>query len=117
MLGGVLFAYRNSPHQSTGDTPFYLLYGRKQNLPTALVPRPRFPVVKSDYGLTLEKELKEIQSVAKKNVEVAQRRQKIYYDKGSRDSVLIVGDFVMLKVSFSWIDIIIRAHLLSKLFD
>ena len=52
----------------------------------------------SDYGLASEKELKEIRSVTKKNVEAAQRRQKTYYDKGSRDSVLKVGNFVMLKV-------------------
>ena len=101
ILGGVLFAYRSTPHQSTGETPFYLLYGRKQNLPTALdlaVPSPWFPVVESDYGLALKKELKEIWSVAKKNVEATQRRQKTYYDKGSRDSVLKEDGFVMLKV-------------------
>ena len=35
MLGGVLFAYRSTPHQSTGMSPFYLLYGRDPKLPSA----------------------------------------------------------------------------------
>ena len=99
-LLGVLFAYRSTPHQSTGETTFYLLYGRKPNLPTGLdltVPRPQFPVVESDYALALEKELK-IRSVTKKNVEAAQRRQKKYYDKAAKDNGLTVGDLVMLKV-------------------
>jgi len=101
LLGGVLFAYRSTPHQSTGETPFYLLYGRKPNLPTALdltLPMPRFPVVESDYARALEKELKEARAVAKKNVEVAQRRQKMYYDREAKDNGLEIGDFVMLKV-------------------
>ena len=33
-LSSILFAYRTSPSASTGDSPFYLLYGRE----------PRFPV-------------------------------------------------------------------------
>ena len=36
LLGGVLFAYCSTPHQSTGETPFYLLHGTRPNLPTAL---------------------------------------------------------------------------------
>ena len=30
----VLFAYRSSLQQSTGESPFYLLYGRDPRLPT-----------------------------------------------------------------------------------
>ena len=36
MLGAVLFAYRSTPHQSTGLSPFYLLHGRDPWFPTAL---------------------------------------------------------------------------------
>ena len=67
LLGGVLFAYRSTPHQSTGETPFYLLYGRQPNLPTALdltIPMARFPVVESDYGKALAREFKEAWTVA-----------------------------------------------------
>jgi len=33
-LPHVLFAYRATPQESTGETPFYLLYGRDPVLPT-----------------------------------------------------------------------------------
>ena len=46
MLGGVLFAYRSTPHQSTGMSPFYLLYGRDPKLPSAL--NFQAPVCKCD---------------------------------------------------------------------
>ena len=93
-LLGVLFAYRSTPHQSTGETPFYLLYGRRFNLPTALdltVPVLRFPVVESDYSQAQEKELTEARAFAKRNVEAAQRHQKKYYDHEAKDSELKIG--------------------------
>ena len=31
-IAAILFAYRTSPCVSTGDTPFYLLYGRQPRL-------------------------------------------------------------------------------------
>ena len=101
VLGAVLFAYRSTPHQSTGETPFYLVYGREPNLPTAMnfhVPVTKFPVVETDYGVALEKELKYARSLAKQNLETSQKQQKKYYDKKAKGSDLKVGDLVMLKV-------------------
>jgi len=101
VLGAVLFAYRSTPHQSTGETPFYLVYGREPNLPTALnfqLPVTKFPVVETDYGVALEKELKYARSLAKKNLEASQKQQKKFYDRKAKDCNLRVGDLVMLKV-------------------
>ena len=42
-LGPVFMAYRTTPQTSTGESPFYLLYGRDAKIPSALdfyVPRP-----------------------------------------------------------------------------
>ena len=33
-LKQVLFAYRARPHTSTGESPFYMVYGRDPRLPT-----------------------------------------------------------------------------------
>ena len=38
LLGPVLLAYRTSPHSSSGETPFFLMYGRDCRLPTGLYP-------------------------------------------------------------------------------
>ena len=61
LLEPLLFAYRTMPHSSTGETPLFLLYGRDVKLPTALnfySPRPKIPVIYSEYGKTLLKNLK-----------------------------------------------------------
>ena len=40
-LSAVLFGYRVSPHDTTGESPFYLLYGREPRLPVdvSLLPK------------------------------------------------------------------------------
>ena len=50
LLGPLLFTYRTMVHSSTGETPFFLLYGRDAKLPSALdfhSPRPKTPVIYS----------------------------------------------------------------------
>ena len=52
----VLFAYRTSLQQSTGESPFFLLYGRDTRLPSAqmLVPVPtRHPFDIGDYKMEM----------------------------------------------------------------
>ena len=58
----------------------------------------RFPVVKTDYGVALETDLKYARSLAKKNLEASQKQQKKYYDKKAKDRDLKIGDLVMFKV-------------------
>ena len=101
MLGPVLLAYQATPHSSTGISPFFLVYGRTPCLPTTLDfmnPLPKFPVMETEYGAALEKELKEVRLLAKKNLQVTQRKQKIQYDRGVKLVKLKVGDLVMLSV-------------------
>ena len=101
LLGPVLFAYRTTPHSSTGVSPFYLTYGRDPVLPTALdfhAPAVRYPVIETEYGKELAKELKQARQLAKKQIQSAQHSQKKFYDKRSKDVELKIGDRVMLKV-------------------
>ena len=101
LLGAVSLAYRATPHASTGMSPFFLVYGRTPCLPTVLDfmnPMPRFPVMETEYGAALEKELKEVRSLVQKNLQAAQRRQKSHYDRRAKHVKLKVGDLVMLSV-------------------
>ena len=75
LLGGVLLAYRTTPHQLTRESPFCLMHGREANLPTALdlsMPRSQLPVAEPDYGEALARELIEALTVARKNAKAAQ---------------------------------------------
>ena len=50
LLGPILLAYRTSPHSSSGETPFFLMYGRDCRIPTGLdiyVPRTSCPTVET----------------------------------------------------------------------
>ena len=58
----------------------------------------QLPMVKSDYGKALTRELEEARIVARKNAEAAQQQQKSNYDWAVKDSGLKAGDLVMLKV-------------------
>ena len=101
LLGPVLFAYRTTPHDSTGESPFFLMYGRDARLPTALdfyMPPSGCPTVETDYARELYKELKVARELASKNIKKAQSSQKTQYDNKSKNCTIVVGDLVMLKV-------------------
>ena len=60
LLGPTLLAYRTSPHSSSGETPFFLMYGCDCRMPTGLdiySPRVSCPTVETNYGRSLFKEL------------------------------------------------------------
>lgn len=102
LLGPVLLAYRTTPHASSGETPFFLMYGRDCRLPTGLdfyEPVVRAPTIESDYARELFTELKAARQLAKQSITKAQRTQKAMYDRKATDDIRIKeGDLVMLKV-------------------
>ena len=101
LLGPVLFAYRTTPHASTGETPFVLVYGRDARMPTSLdfsAPTVRYPIVATEYAKELCRDLKATRELAGKNIKKAQAVQKVQYDKSVKERDLKEGDLVMLKV-------------------
>ena len=88
-IAGVLFAYHTSVHASTKRTPFELMMGRKAKLPLD----PKTPVDITEAfsqeffeGINQEslQNLAEIQqslhNITAEKIQVAQKRQKYYYD-------------------------------------
>ena len=98
-LQQLLFAYRTKPHQSTGESPFYLLYGRDARLPTETaletLPSP-YAVDCEDYCQELTKGLSGAWETARVSVGQAQRKQKRQYDRRSDDRPYLVGGRVMV---------------------
>lgn len=95
----VLFAYRSSPQSSTGESPFFLLYGRDPKLPTeaALTLDPaRFVTNTDDYKVDLIQRLSGAWDTARQHVKEAQRRQKRSYDQHTRDATIQPADRVFI---------------------
>jgi len=75
LLGPVLMAYRTTPQASTGESPFYLLYGRDARLPSSLdfySPTLKSVTIESEYGTELFKEMKQVRESVRHCIKKAQ---------------------------------------------
>ncbi|KRX45992.1 Retrovirus-related Pol polyprotein from transposon [Trichinella murrelli] len=93
-----LLAYRTSIHESTGATPYRVLYGREATLPIDLmyglpeVP-PRTP---AKYIWDLRKDLADSFCKIRERLQTESRRQKKWYDRRTTDCHFEVNDKVWL---------------------
>ena len=95
----VLFAYRTAVQESTGESPFRLLYGRDPKLPTedALsCPVDRTQVDLSDYKTEVSLNMAEAWKLARERISKAQTHQKKQHDKLVKNSKFSEGDVVFL---------------------
>ena len=95
----VLFAYRSGLQQSTGESPFYLLYGRDPRLPTdevLNVPVDRRNIDLRDYKEEMTHRFSTAWQLAQAEISKAQGRQKKFHDKGAKQPILQVGDRVFV---------------------
>ena len=86
-LLGVLWAYRNTPHESTKEKPSFLLFGIDLRSPTEaalLPPDPISPCDGNDYREELMVSLSSARELAVTSIREAQRHYKGQYDKGAR---------------------------------
>ena len=95
----VLFSYRASLQSSTGESPFYLLYGRDPQLPTETalsVSVDRSIVELDDYKSQMVEKMSSAWSLARTAVKRAQKTQKRQYDKSANNTRFSVGDRVFV---------------------
>ncbi len=94
-LPSILFAYCTSPQATTGDSPFYLLYGHEPRLPldVNLLPSPpdKLSTSIAEHRERIVSQLEEAQRLAKQNTERTQQQMKARYDLKSAPVLYQIG--------------------------
>ena len=100
-LSGLLWGYRNTPHEATGEKPSFLLFGIDCRTPTEEVLRPPKPVepttVADYYWEQVILSLSTTRKLAAESIKKAQKKYKAIYDRKTAISSLKIGDWVLVK--------------------
>ena len=99
-LPGVLWAYRNTPHDSTHEKPSFLQFGMELRSPTeaSLLPAESVePADLSDYREQLMTSLSSARELAASSIRAAQKKYKRHYDKKARPVPFRLGDWVLVR--------------------
>ena len=98
-LSGALWAYRNTPHSSTGEKPSFLLFGLDCRHPTEAATLPTTSpnaTEVTDYREELVLNLSSARALAAKTISKAQQNQRVQYDRHTSSSKLRVGDWILI---------------------
>ncbi|PIK56474.1 hypothetical protein BSL78_06637 [Apostichopus japonicus] len=102
-IGPLLFAYREAPQDSTGFSPFELLYGRTVRGPMTILKElwtkeTEVSETKSvyQYVLDLQDRLEQTCQLAREELMKSKLRYRTYYNKRARVRDMKVGDEVLL---------------------
>ena len=99
-LPGVLWAYRNTPHDSTLEKPSFLLFGMDCRSPTEaalLPPQELTPTSVRDYREELMLSLSSARKLAGEAVKRAQKKYKRNYDRHSHETSYDVGEWILIR--------------------
>ncbi len=103
-LPQVLHAYNTTPHPSTGESPFFLMFGRETRLPVDFllgrVPDPVGGTI-NDWVQEHQTRLHLAFEGARERLKEAAQRRKENHDQSVRSEPLVVGQSVLLK-EFGW---------------
>lgn len=99
-LPGVLWAYRNTPHESTKEKPSFLLFGIDLKSPTEASLLPPDSLTPTDLGSYREElmlSLSPARELAVASIQEAQRSYKSQYDKRANTVDFRLGDWVFVR--------------------
>ena len=101
-LHHLLFAYQTKPHESTGESPFFLLYGHDARIPceSTLSMTCSLSVDIDDYKSELVHGLSEAWKLGRSEMQKSQKKQKYQYDCRSKQRNFQAGDRVMVYVPY-----------------
>ena len=94
-IPAALLAFRTSPNETTGESPFYLVYGREPLLPmdVSLMPPPDPASSIAEHRRRIVKQIELAQWLTRENMRT-QQKMKAYYDKQVADPDFIEGQKV-----------------------
>ena len=100
-IDAALFAYRTTCHDTTKETPFFCVYGRRALMPADIkytVPKNITKSEEVNILKDLHTRIKIVQEQIKINIDNRQEQYKERYDRKTKERELEIGDEVYLKV-------------------
>ncbi len=99
-LPQVMFSYNSTPHQATGESPHFLMFGQEPRLPIDFL-LGRDPQLREgsvhDWVLEHQTRLQVAFAGAREQLQVMADRRKAHYDQHVRDEPLVEGQLVYLR--------------------
>jgi hypothetical protein len=95
-LAAAELAFNNSKNETTGFTPFYLVYGREARMPLDLALAPLTRAADNPTAAEATARWRSALQQASDNTSQQQRRKKKYADRTRREARFAVGDQVLL---------------------
>ena len=96
-LSAILMAYRMAVHDSTGFSPFFLVYGRDPVLPLDTLLGPKIKYLGEEYVPTQLQRLNKAYAMARENLHHVRADNKARYDERASQHKFSVGDAVYYK--------------------
>ena len=93
-----MMAYRSAVHETTGQTPFRLMFGTEMRMPVDFL-HPTLPeqtITHRDYVFLRLSEASDLFEIVRRRCHVEQRRKKSLFDRKRYGPSYKVGDFVLL---------------------
>ena len=91
-LPTTLAAFRFSPSETTGESPFYMMYGFP--IDCALLPTVDVSTSVLEHREKIVRNIERVHQIAKQNTYKPQHRMKQYYDRNTADSTFVQADSV-----------------------
>jgi hypothetical protein len=105
VLDALLFAYREAPHESTGFSPFELLFGRTVRGPMQLLRQlwtdesvTEEVKLTTEYVVNLREKLEGTCEIARENLKKSAKKQAKWYNKKTRSRFLKCGEQVLVLI-------------------